>query len=226
MSKNILVIAAHPDDEILGCGGTIARHSNEKDRVKIIFIADGVGARSDNFEHNLKARKESANNAANILGVQSIEFLDFPDNQLDTIPLLSIVKQVEHIIKQFKPEIVYTHCYDDLNIDHQITHRATMTACRPASDPGRSVKEIYAYEVVSSTELGLQRSYFKPNYFVDIDAFFSKKIEALKAYSNEMRAFPHSRSLEHIEALSIHRGATIGLNKAEAFLLERAIRDM
>ncbi len=221
MSKNILIIAAHPDDEVLGCGATMARHTHHGDNVGVVFVSDGVGARNSDFENNLKKRKESALKALKILGADCLSFLDFPDNRLDTIPFLDIVQPLEDIINAFNPSIVYTHHYGDLNIDHAIVHRAIMTACRPL--PHTPIEEIYSYEVVSSTEWGLQGAYFQPNRFVDVSDFFSKKIEAIQAYHEEMRLFPHSRSIEHIDALAVHRGATVGLKKAEAFFLVRAI---
>lgn len=223
MSKNILVIAAHPDDEVLGCGGTIASRSYEGDQVNIVFVADGVGARLADFECNLKERKKSAYKAASILGVKSVEFFDFPDNQLDTIPLLSIVQKLEQIIEKFKPEIIYTHHYGDLNIDHQITHRATMTACRPS--PHSSIKQIYAYEVLSSTEWALNGNVLKPQYFVNIAEFINQKIDALSAYEKEVRLFPHPRSFEAVRHLAALRGAHMGQQFCEAFQLIRYIHD-
>lgn len=223
MSNNILVIAAHPDDEVLGCGGTIAKHIDNNDKVGVLFIADGVGSRLDSFDDNLKKRKYAATNAIKVLGGKILGFFDFPDNCLDTIPLLDIVQKIEKSIFQFKPAVVYTHHYGDLNIDHAIVHRATMTACRPV--PDSHVKEIYTYEVLSSTEWSLGNNLFMPNYFVDIDKYWMKKINAISAYVDEIRAFPHARSKEAIEALSQYRGASVGLRKAEAFFMMRYIDD-
>ena len=222
MNKRILVIAAHPDDEVLGCGGTIARHNINSDNVGVVFIADGVGARNDNFAENLQKRKQAAESALNILGALNFGFFDFPDNRLDTIPLIDIVQKLEGVIEDFQPEIVYTHHSGDLNIDHQIVNRATLTACRPL--PESTIKAIYAYEVISSTEWSLNGHTFLPNYFVNIDLFFEKKVEALNAYEKEMRLFPHTRSIEHVEALAIHRGSSVGFLKAEAFQLIRKIK--
>jgi LmbE family N-acetylglucosaminyl deacetylase len=215
MSKNILLIAAHPDDEVLGCGGTIARHAVSGDNIGVLYIADGVGARNDSFDKNLKKRKQAAENSLQILGARSLGFLDLPDNRLDSLPLLDIVQKIERVINDFQPNVVFTHHYGDLNIDHEIVHRATMTACRPI--PGSSIKEIYAYEAMSSTEWALEGRAFVPNYFVDIEDFWDKKKNALEIYHEEMRMSPHTRSIKHLAALAVHRGNSVGLKKAEAF---------
>ncbi len=223
MTKNILVIAAHPDDEALGCGGTISKHSAKGDRIGVLFIADGVGARNDAFAENLKKRKHAAENALRILGAESLGFFDFPDNRLDTIPLLDIVQKIEKVIEDFQPSVVYTHHYGDLNVDHAIVHRSTLTACRPI--PGSYVKEIYTYEVLSATEWSLGNNLFIPNYFINIEDYWDKKVTAINAYNQEMRPFPHTRSMEHLQSLAEHRGASVGLRKAEAFLMIRCVND-
>ena len=150
MSRKILVVAAHADDETLGCGGTIARHVSEGDTVHVMIMTNGVGARGDGDEKAIKERQEAFHKAMSILGVQKTYENDFPDNRMDTFPLLEITQSVEKVIKKIEPSIVYTHHYGDLNIDHQITHKAVITACRPI--PQSSVKEIYSFEVLSSTE--------------------------------------------------------------------------
>lgn len=223
MTKNILVIAAHPDDEVLGCGGAMARHSANGDTVGVLFIADGVGARNDKFVESLQKRKQAAESSLKILGSQSLGFFDFPDNRLDTVPLLDIVQKIEKVIKEFKPFVVYTHHHGDLNIDHAIVHRATMTACRPT--PGSCVKEIYAYEVLSSTEWSLVNQSFHPNYFIDIQQSFDKKMLALEIYAEEIPPSPHARSIEAVQALSTVRGASVGLKRAEAFVTLRRVAD-
>lgn len=223
MTKNILIIAAHPDDEVLGCGGTIARHSSNRDRIGVLFIADGVGARNDAFAENLKKRKQAAEAALKTLGAESLGFLDFPDNRLDTIPLLDIVQKIEKVIEDFQPNVVYTHHYGDLNVDHAIVHRATLTACRPI--PKSCVKEIYVYEVLSATEWSLGNNLFVPNCFVGIEDYWDQKINAINSYNQEMRPSPHTRSMEHLKSLAEHRGESVGLKKAEAFLMIRYIND-
>ena len=217
--NKVLVVVAHPDDEVIGCGGTIARHVKNGETVQVVFLADGFGSRDNGVD-----RSKQANEAAIFLGCNPPIFLNLPDNQLDTLPLLNIVKKVEAIVSRFKPDIVYTHNFGDLNIDHQITHRAVITACRP--EPGFSVKEIYSFEVLSATHwqsrsMGVP---FVPNYFVNISDYIELKINALHFYDQEMRDYPHIRSYNSVEDLSKFRGGLVGVKNAEAFCIERLIK--
>lgn len=222
MSKIILVVAAHTDDEAMGCGGTIARHVFEGDKVHLLFMTDGVSSR-DTQAGEASERLSAAHLAAKIMGVSSFTNLHFPDNRMDSVPLLDIVKEIEDKIQELQPEIIYTHHIGDLNIDHQITHKAVMTACRP--QPGFCVKSIYAFEVVSSTEWQNPNFLpFVPNTFVNISLYLGIKMKAVQAYSVEMRKKPHSRSLKHIELLAQHRGNSVGIEAAEAFMLLRKIK--
>ena len=225
MPKIVLIVAAHPDDEVLGCGGTIARHLAESDIVHIVFMADGVTSRgvcTNSAEHN--ERNHAALEASQILGITThLTFLGFPDNRMDTIALLDITQSLEKVIKTIQPEIIYTHHYGDLNIDHQITHKAVMTACRP--QPSFCVKEIYAFEVLSSTEWQVQPSLsFVPNIFVNIGDFISSKEKALAVYREEMRPSPHSRSIENAVRCAALRGNSVGVEYAEAFQLLKIIK--
>lgn len=219
--KKVLIVAAHTDDEVLGCGGTIARHIASGNEVHLLFMTDGVSARGVQSAA-AQLRLESAKKAAQILGTHSSKNLCFPDNQMDAVPLLHIVKEIEQVISELKPDTIYTHHASDLNIDHKITNHALMTACRP--QPGLSVKEIYAFEVLSSTDW--QQSDlppFIPNLYVDIASYLPQKKEALQAYDSEIRPAPHSRSYEHIEILAKHRGYSVGLQAAEAFMQLRRL---
>jgi len=219
--RTILIVAAHPDDEVLGCGGTMARHASEGDEVYVVFMSDGVTSRTGVESNEVEVRKQAAKDASNILGiVQSPRFLGFPDNRMDTVALLDIVQTLEQVINEIEPEVVYTHHLGDLNIDHKITHQAVMTACRP--QPEFCVREIYSFEVLSSTEWSTNNP-FIPNYFVDISDTLELKISAIKAYSSELRTFPHARSIESIKALAKYRGASMGIRAAEAFKVERLI---
>ena len=221
--KVILVVAAHPDDEVLGCGGTIAGHVAEGDYVNIVYMADGVSSRNQNDETSFKQRQIAAEKAHEILGINQAYYLGFADNKMDSLPLLDIVKPLEDIIRSMKPEIVYTHHYGDLNVDHRKTHQAVMTACRP--QPGNSVRESYAFEVMSSTEWAKSKfDSFFPNYYVEITKFLDKKMAALDAYPLEMRPEPHTRSIEHLRSLAYHRGNCVGVRAAEAFELIRGLR--
>ncbi|TVT58083.1 MAG: PIG-L family deacetylase [Sedimenticola thiotaurini] len=222
MNRNVLVVAAHADDEVLGCAGALARHVAEGDMVHVVFMADGVTSRPGADMSNIQARMAAAEKAHAILGVSRVNYLKFPDNQMDTPSLLDVVQQLEPIIDEFCPQLIYTHHHGDLNIDHRITHQAVMTACRPV--PGLSVREIRCFEVLSSTEWGGPAfESFQPSVFVDISAYLGTKIAALSAYDHEMRAAPHSRSIEHAELLARHRGYSVGLAAAESFMLARAI---
>ena len=144
---------------------------------------------------------------------------------MDTVPLLDIIKSLEQVIDQLKPQIVYTHHLGDLNIDHQITHQAVMTACRP--QPNSTIREIFSFEILSSTEWSsLSENIFKANCFVDINSVMEKKIESIKSYEKEMRNFPHSRSIESVQALISLRGSAVGFRAAEGFMLNRMLRSI
>jgi LmbE family N-acetylglucosaminyl deacetylase len=215
--NKVMVIAAHPDDEVLGCGGTIARHNMEGDEVHIVFLADGETSRIMNARPN---RNLAALQASQILGALPPVFLDRRDQMLDTFPLLEITQAVEAEIAKVNPEIVYTHHAGDLNMDHRITHQAALTALRPL--PGSSVRAIYAFEVLSSTEWGTG---FWPNHFVEFERDAKKrKVDALACYHEEMRDHPHPRSYMSGDFLEILRGSACGLFRAEAFMTIRTIR--
>lgn len=224
--KNIIaVIAAHPDDEALGAGGTIAKHARNGDAVHILFLADGVGARDD--MDGLEERHVATFNAAKEMGVakENVHFEFFPDNRMDSVALLDVVKKVEAFITKVQPNIIYTHHAGDLNIDHVVTAKAVMTACRPLA--GLSVKKIYGFEVLSSTEWQAPRAEnaFLPSHFVNITDTLEDKMKCLKAYDLEMRPFPHSRSYEAVRALAVYRGVSAGYEAAEAFTVIRSMED-
>ena len=220
--SRVLVIVAHPDDETLGAGGTLARHAASGDDVHIVFLTDGVGARGDDAAAKSR-RAEAANRAARTLGAREPEFLGFPDNRLDQIDLLDIVQAIENRVFDLNPLTIYTHHGGDLNIDHGICQRAVMTACRPL--PNSPVRRIFAMEIASSTGWASPDSttVFLPTRFVDISATLPAKRQALEAYAEEMRNFPHVRSYEALEALARWRGASVGVTAAEAFMVVREI---
>jgi LmbE family N-acetylglucosaminyl deacetylase len=217
--NKVLIIVAHPDDEVLGCGATIAKHTHSGDEAQVVFLTDGFKSRENDDNRDGLAEKVSE-----ILGCKKPVFLNFPDNQLDTIPLLKIVKKIEKEVGNFRPNIIYTHNFGDLNIDHQITHRAVMTACRP--QPGFCVKEIYSFETLSATHWQSlsMGGVFNLNCFIDISDYIVQKHKALQCYSKEIRSYPHIRSYEAIESLAKFRGATVGIMNAEAFCIERLIK--
>jgi LmbE family N-acetylglucosaminyl deacetylase len=216
MTRDILVVAAHPDDEALGCGGAIARHAAAGDRVEIVFLADGEGARGA-AAGEVAARQAAARRAAEILGARAPRFVDLPDNRLDSVPLLDVIGRLERALNGYAPEIVYTHSGGDLNVDHRVVHQAVVTLFRPL--PGACWGGLLAFEVPSSSEWSTPAigPVFAPDRFVDISAFLERKMAALAAYDAEMRPFPHARSYEAVRALATWRGASAGLTAAEAF---------
>lgn len=224
----VLVIAAHPDDEILGCGGTVARLVADGHDVQFAVLGEGITSRhpqrSDADARQLTALHQQAHAAAAKLGVKSVMLHKLPDNRLDTVPLLDIVKLVEDLVDRTKPEVIYTHHAGDLNVDHGVIHRAVLTATRPVA--GQPVLDIYAFEVPSSTEWAFQRiePFFRPNVFVDITQSIDVKIAAMECYQTESRPFPHPRSPEALRAIAARWGSVVGCPAAEAFELVRSVR--
>ena len=224
MSHNILIIAAHSDDEVLGCGGTIAKLTSLGHNVATLFMTDGVSSRDDQNQKNLiLERKLNSEAAAIVLGVTELKQLDFPDNGMDTVPLLEITQAIEEAINLFEPDTIFTHFLNDLNIDHSTVARATVTATRPLE--GSLVKKVFGYEVNSSTEWAFGHPQFSPHYFVNITETFEKKTLAMRAYENELRTCPHPRSIEGITALASLRGNASGYEYAEAFEIYRLMED-
>ena len=218
--KNVLVISAHPDDEVLGVGGTINKHVNEKDNVFVLFITDG--ASNVYPEEKVNKLKESAKKCAKELGIKKTFYADLPNQLLDELPLLKIAQTIEKVIEEVKPSIIYTHSRMDTNQDHRVVFEATLIAARPL--PESSVKRILSYETLSSTEWRvLPNQMFTPNYFVDISKYIDKKIKAFSCYTTEAKDFPHPRSAKGIRSLAEYRGISIGVEAAEAFVLIREL---
>lgn len=221
--KTILVLAAHPDDEVLGCGGTIARHAAAGDTVEVVFFTNGTGARGTDGKA-AKARARAMRKALQHLGATCLAHFDFPDNRLDQSAILDLAQALEKVTSDRSFDVVYTHHSGDLNVDHRQVHAATLTCFRP--QPGkRQALRILSYEVLSATGwAGPLAVPFHPAVFVDITAQMQAKEHALDCYDAEMRAYPHARSREAARALAILRGTTAGLPCAEAFMLEREIQ--
>lgn len=228
MSDAVLVVAAHPDDEILGAGATLARHARAGDAVHVLILAEGATSRDAHRRPtersaDIEALRKAAACAAGAIGAQIPRFGGLPDNRLDTVPLLDVVKLVEAAIAELSPQIVYTHHGCDLNVDHRVTHAAVATACRPL--PGARWRAIYTFETPSSTEWASpeQGAPFRPTRFVDAGETIDAKLAGLACYSAEMRPYPHPRSIEAVRALAAWRGASVGLRFAEAFQVLREV---
>jgi LmbE family N-acetylglucosaminyl deacetylase len=226
-SKKILVVAAHPDDEILGMGGTITKHIKDGDKLSVCILGEGITSRYERREEAKKEEiqqlEEASRRALEILGVKDVSYHQMPDNRFDSIALLDIVKIVEKIMRRVRPDVVYTHHRGDLNIDHRIVFDAVMVAARPQGSS--RVKKILSFEVPSSTDWAEPSSEkaFLPNVFVDISETLNKKIEAIKAFQSEIREFPHPRSIEAITITAKKWGTKVGLNTVETFMIVRDI---
>ena len=209
----ILVIAPHPDDEVLGMGGTIKKLS-PKNNITLLIMTDGASAQYSD-KKMIKVRKESCKKSSKILGISEIKFLNFKDMKLDSVPQLEINQEIEKIIKKIQPKIVFTSPKNDLNRDHDVTFNSTLVATRPSSS---GVKKVFSYELP-----GYTKKPFSPNHYEDITKQFVHKIKAFKMYKSEIMKFLHPRSIESIENLAVYRGIQAGIAKAESFELIRNI---
>jgi LmbE family N-acetylglucosaminyl deacetylase len=233
MNQNILVVAAHADDEVLGCGATMASHASRGDRVVLLILADGVTSRVYDVDltrtreeeiifcaQEIERRKEEARKAARILGLKDrdIAFMDLADQRLDQYPLLYLVKCIERFKADLNPDVIYTHFWDDLNLDHQLACRAVLTAFRPK--PQQQNPTVFHFEVPESTLLSVpnREKAFRANHYVDVAKTFDLKLKALEAYESEKRAYPDYRSSEYITQLAQKRGKEAGMAMAEAFV--------
>ncbi len=224
-NKTVLVVAAHPDDDAFGCGGTLRKLANRNNKIYAIYFTDGVSARKykKKLKKNIYDRKKNAESASKIMGIKKCIYHSFPDNQLDKIPLLQIIQKIEDQIKKIKPDLIFTHFENDLNLDHQIINRAVVTATRPK--PNLKLKKILLFETLSSTEwkFSSKTKNFSPNYFVDISKTIKNKIKSIKCYKKEVYNWPHPRSEKGVRTLAMFRGQSVGLKFAEAFQLLRNI---
>lgn len=226
-ATRLLIVAAHPDDEILACGGTIARALDSGAEVCVLFLGEGVSARfpfgsydSEQFREETRHRLASAGKSLSILGVSDVSFGERYCCQFDTLPQLTLTKEIEQVMDRFKPTILLTHNPSEVNIDHRVTYDAVEAACRPtrSSVP----RQIYTFEIVCSGSWTFEAT-FKPNVFVDVSQFWEKKLKAWHCYSGEVRPFPFPRSDIGLETLAHYRGMQVALLKAEAFRLMRAV---
>lgn len=220
ISQKALVVAAHSDDETLGCGGTIARLTSQGWDVGVIFMTNGVGARLESTEAQAHQRSNAAKDAVAKLGAKVLISYDFPDNAMDSVPLIKLVQAIESGSCDFVPKVVLTHHAHDLNVDHRMVHQAVLTAFRPL--PSCSVEAILCFEVPSSTAWSSAAlPAFQPTFNIDITNTFHAKIDAMKCYEMEMRNPPHPRSAQMVKVLAQYRGSICGLAMAEAFEVQR-----
>tara|TARA_B100001057_G_C22601089_1_gene852815 strand:+ start:159 stop:848 length:690 start_codon:yes stop_codon:yes gene_type:complete len=221
--KRVLVIVAHSDDESFGCGGLIKKLSLKKNIVKVISFTNGISSRKNQKINEIKERKKSAINASKVLGFKWLAQYDYPDNELDKVSLLKIIQIIEGYKKKFKPHIVITHNFSDLNIDHRKIAEGTLTAFRP--EPNEILEKFLTFEIPSATDFRVLKSKknFLPNYFVNIENVFKYKLDAIKCYKKEIKKYPHSRSIGGVKNLNKVRGNQAGLKYAEAFEIIRQI---
>jgi LmbE family N-acetylglucosaminyl deacetylase len=215
----VLVVASHPDDEVLGGGGTFAKHVDAGDEVHAVVISEGATAR---YEDGMRSTLRScAERSGAVIGFSSIRFLSMPDQRLDATPLLEVTQALEPIISELKPQIVYTHSHVDVNADHGVVARATWTACRPYAAP--TVRRLLAFETPSSTEWAwpTTESAFQPAWFVDVSETLQRKLDALACYEPELRDYPHPRSLRALAERAAYWGSTVGARAIEPFVLLR-----
>jgi LmbE family N-acetylglucosaminyl deacetylase len=220
--NTVLVVAAHPDDELLGAGATLARHARSGDEVHAVILADGATSRY--AEGMAEVLAKCAHRAAEVLGLASVQLLSLPDQRLDALPLIEVTARVEAVVDLLRPQIVYTHFPGDANADHAVAARAVWTACRPYALPG--LHRFAVFETPSSTEWGwpLNGGTFTPTQFVDVTGTLEDKIEAMACYESELREYPHPRSLRALRERAAYWGSCIGRAAAEPFQLLREVR--
>lgn len=224
--KKVLVIAAHPDDEVLGMGGTIAKLVKSGCVVDVMIVTDGSSSQyrdSDRLDEIISAKKKETRNCADILGVRDIYYGELPDMKLDMTPHIRINQVIEDVIDKVQPDTVFAHFWGDVNLDHQNVYKSTLVAVRPVM--GQVVKELYCYRVPSSTEWTPNKAdtMFMPNYLVDIEKFAEQKYKAFACYSTELREYPHPRSVQHLREIDKAAGLRVGMLAAEEFVLLRKL---
>lgn len=222
----ILVIAAHPDDEVLGMGGTIAKLTREGKQVDVLIVTDGSSSQyrdADNLQEIIEAKKQETRLCADVLGVRNVYYGEQPDMKLDCTPHIEINQVIENVIDELQPDTVFTHFWGDVNRDHQEVYKSTLVAVRPVM--GQVVKELYCYRVPSSTEWTPNKgdTMFMPNVFVDITEYAELKYKAFACYSTELRDYPHPRSVQYLRETDKTTGLRVGLLAGEEFVLLRKL---
>jgi len=217
----VVVIAAHPDDELLGAGGTLARHVRDGDEVHAIIVADGAGSRYP--DELVSTLEKQARRAAEVIGFTSLQFLSLPDQRLDTVPLIELTQRLEGVLDEIEPGTVYTHFPEDVNADHRLVSRCAWTACRPYARP--QLQKFAVFETPSSTEWAwpMPGTEFRPNQFVDVTDTLGTKIAAMECYETELRDYPHPRSNRALRERAAYWGSHVGRLAAEPLLVLREV---
>ena len=224
--RKVLVIAAHPDDEVLGVGGTVAKLTTQGVECHLLIVTDGSSSQyrdSDRLHEIIEAKKMETKRCADMLGIKSIHYGGLPDMKLDKTPHVDINHVIETAIDKIQPDTVFTHFWGDVNRDHQEVYKSTLVAVRPVME--QVVRELYCYSVPSSTEWTPTKgdTMFMPNFFVDISKFAEQKYKAFECYSTELREYPHPRSVQYLRETDIAAGLRVGFFKAEEFVLLRKL---
>ncbi|MBL0720965.1 MAG: PIG-L family deacetylase [Sulfurovum sp.] len=225
-NKKILIVASHPDDEVLGCFGTVARLIKEGYEAYTLILGEGKTSRDEqrivaNKKDEILELNTEIEKANDAIGIKKVFIESFPDNRFDSVDLLDIVKVVSKAKEEVQPDIIFTHFENDLNIDHRITYQAVLTATRAMED--ECVKEIYSFEILSSTEWNYPLS-FAPDIFFDISDTLDLKLDAMREYQSELCEYPHPQSLEGIELNAKYNGMRVGKKYVEAFKSVRVVR--
>ena len=221
--KRVLIVAAHPDDEVLGCFGTVAKLIEQGAEAYTLILGEGKTSReSGDVADELALLRSEIQKANASIGIERVFVESFPDNRFDSVDLLDIVKTVAKVKEEIRPDTIFTHYEKDLNIDHRITYEAVITATRPMKN--ECVKEIYSFEILSSTEWNYPLT-FAPDTYFDIGDTIEKKLGAMRAYDSELCDFPHPRSLEGIRLCAKYHGMRVGREYVEAFKTVRAIKE-
>ena len=224
--KKVLIIAAHPDDEVLGMGGTIAKIVIAGKQVDLLIVTDGSSSQyrgANNLQEIIEAKKLETRHCADVLGIKDIYYGGLPDMKLDCMPHIDINQAIEQIIDKVQPDTVFTHFWGDVNCDHQNVYKSTLVAVRPVM--GQVVRELYCYRVPSSTEWTPNKddTMFMPNFFVDIEQYAEQKYKAFACYSTELRDYPHPRSVQYLRESDKAAGLRVGMLAAEEFVLMRKL---
>lgn len=220
----VLVIAPHPDDEVLGCGATIKKYTDSGAEVVLCIVTDAYTP--DWTQEFIEKRKQEINNSTAVLGIKEVIFLNLPTVKLDTIGQKELNDKISEAVKKVNPEIVFIPFFGDINKDHKLVSESALVALRPK--PDSSFKKVFYYEVLSETEWAKPpqklEDVFLPNYYEDISDYLEDKLKAMQCYKSELKEYPHPRSLEGIKILANKRGMECGVKSAEAFMLIREIK--